>query len=246
MKISLLCENTSSRIGIKAEWGFSAFIEYNDHKMLFDTGFSDVYTHNAEVMDIDLNSADILALSHYHRDHTGGLHEIPFNGRKELIVHPDLPGKLPDDLQSILNNDLEVIESKTPYEFTEGGFFLGEIPRKTSFEKGTYKGDPIKDDTALAYKTNNGCVVISGCAHSGICNICEHAKEITGQKLYAVIGGFHLFAHDRKTVTGTIEYFKEIKPEHLMPVHCVEFPVLAEFHNIFNIRKYSAGEIIEF
>ncbi len=66
-----------------AEWGFSAFIEFGGINILFDTGFSDVYRHNAVLADMDLEKTDYVALSHFHRDHTRGL---LFHGFKSRIV----------------------------------------------------------------------------------------------------------------------------------------------------------------
>ena len=37
--------------------------------------------------------------------------------------------------------------------------------------------DFVLDDTALAYKGRGGLFIITGCSHSGICNIVEYAKK---------------------------------------------------------------------
>lgn len=130
-------------------------------------------------------------------------------------------------------------------EFSKDIYYLGQIPRKNSFEQGGFKDDKMLDDSAIAIKTKEGVVIIAGCSHSGICNICEYAKKVTGQKLYAVIGGFHLFENDQKAVKGTIEYFKAEKPKHLYPMHCVDFPILSILHSVFNIVKKSTGDSIK-
>jgi len=74
-------------------------------------------------------------------------------------------------------------------------------------------------------------------------NICEYAKEVTGQELYAVIGGFHLKKSDNQT-KKTIEYFKENKIEHIYPSHCTQLPALAEFYNEFKIQQVKTGMTI--
>jgi len=84
MKITLLCENEVCSMHWLAEWGFSAFIEYGDQKILFDTGQSDVYRHNAARAGIDLETVDTLALSHFHFDHTGGLLHHGFKTKKKM------------------------------------------------------------------------------------------------------------------------------------------------------------------
>lgn len=227
-----------------AEWGFSAFIQAGGVNVLFDTGHTEVYKHNARCLDIDLDDTDFVVLSHNHWDHTGGLRFHDFKTKKKIIIHPQIMEKLPRDEAQKIKEDFEIVASEKALEFFKNMFYLGEIPRKTDFEKGTYKDEPIPDDSAIAIKTAKGAVVITGCSHSGICNICEYAKEITGQKLYAVIGGFHLFEEDRVAVEGTIDYFKTEKPEFLYPMHCVDISALAEFYHNFGCKKYASGDVI--
>ncbi len=239
-----------------AEWGFSAFIEYQDKTILFDTGFSNVYVQNAAKAGLDLEEVDYVALSHFHRDHTRGLLFNCFKQKKKILLHPRiLTAKLGDAdettdqeykrIQTELADNFDLILSNNVNQFYEGAFFLGEIPRITEFEAGAYEGDSMPDDTALAFQTDKGAVVISGCSHAGICNICEYAKQITGQNLYAVLGGFHLLHEENPPVEQTIEYFKQEHPSILAPMHCVEFEYMVRFHNEFGIQKYSAGSVIE-
>lgn len=247
MKITILCENQVSYRGRKtllAEWGFSAWLEIKKHKILFDTGHTNVYLHNAAKLNIDLETVDFVALSHHHWDHSGGLQHHQFKTRKKLIMHPDLPDQLPAAEAEKIKRDFEIILSREPLQFAENIWFLGEIPRKTHFEKGTYNNQPILDDTALAIKTASGVVVVTGCSHSGVCNICEQAKVVTGEKIEAVIGGFHLFESNREAVDGTIAYFQRENIQKLYPMHCVDFPTLNRMRNILGIEKLGAGDEI--
>jgi len=247
MKITLLCENMVSEkvwdCGL-AEWGFSAFIEKDNTKILFDFGNSDVYVKNAKALGIDLEQADFLALSHHHNDHIGGIHYHPFRSKKKLIVHTDVPSKLSKkDAEKL--KDFEVITSSDTLEFTKDCFYLGQIPRITDFENGNYEDDDMHDDSALAFRTNKGVVIVTGCSHAGVCNICEYAKKVTEQKLYAVIGGFHLFEDNPKAFKGTMKYFENENIEMLLPMHCVEFSLLAKMQQKFGFKKYSAGDTID-
>jgi len=97
-----------------------------------------------------------------------------------------------DEIDPRIRSDFEIVEATDPLEFAPGAFFLGQVPRVTSFERGRYYDDPMEDDTALAFRAEEGCVVVTGCSHSGVCNICIHAREVTGLPLHAVIGGFRL------------------------------------------------------
>ena len=59
-----------SRLG---EWGFSALVEADGHRILFDTGASqDVVLRNAATMKIDLTTVPDVVLSHSHWDHVTG------------------------------------------------------------------------------------------------------------------------------------------------------------------------------
>lgn len=244
MEITILCENTSSDVGCLAEWGFSAFIRFEGTNILFDTGYSNVYLHNAKQLNLDLETSDYIVFSHFHSDHTRGIQFHDFHSRKKVICHPEVVEKLPQEESLALQRDFELTTSKTPIELTPNIFFLGEVPRKTTFEKGGFDDDKLRDDSAIALKTKKGVVVISGCSHAGICNICEYAKQVTDLPLYAVIGGFHLFEKDFEAVEGTLSYFQNEKPPHLFPMHCVDFPTLAKFHHQFATKKYSAGDVI--
>lgn len=244
MKISILCENASSDVGCLAEWGFSTHIAFEDKNILFDTGYSDVYLHNARHLNLDLNATDYIVFSHFHSDHTRGMKYHPFQSKKKVVLHPDVLEKLPEDETTALKKNFELLPSKGAWEFEPKIFFLGEIPRQTVFEKGIFFEDDMRDDSAIALKTEKGVVVIAGCSHAGICNICEHAKKVTNLPLYAVIGGFHLFDEDQETIEGTLKYFEKEAPAHLYPMHCVDFPTLAKFHQKFNTKKYAAGDVI--
>ncbi|WP_343081955.1 MBL fold metallo-hydrolase [Ostreiculturibacter nitratireducens] len=256
MKIRLLCENSACGLVWQAEWGFSALIEHGGENILFDTGYSDVWLRNSDIAGIDLDDVDVIALSHFHDDHTRGLLSHRFKERKRVVCHPrvltesydsDDPGAMQDyrDIRAKLASDFEVETTRAPLELAPGAFFLGEIPRVTPFERGTCFDDPMEDDTALAFRTDKGAVVVSGCSHAGICNIAIRAKEVTGQHLHAVIGGFHMMKAEDPPIDETIDWFMQEKVERLLPMHCVEFEYLVKFHAAFAMPTVGAGDLIE-
>ena len=57
MRIAVLSENTSASEGFESEHGLSLYIETKKHKLLFDTGASDVFAKNAAKLDIDLRKS---------------------------------------------------------------------------------------------------------------------------------------------------------------------------------------------
>ena len=111
--------------------------------------------------------------------------------------------------------------------------FLGEIARHNEFEKGMpnaffeeegrEKWDPISDDTALvANVKGKGLVVLSGCAHSGIVNTVNYAREVTGvEKVHVIMGGFHLAGPAFADILEpTTQALKALEPDYIIPTHC--------------------------
>ena len=212
---------------IFAEHGFSALVTVTSggemKSLLFDFGLSESgAAQNAETLDAELAAIEAMALSHGHRDHTGGLEAlVGLVGREgvKLVLHPAAfksPRyvKINEDIkvffpaftrEMIKAAGLDLIESKGPYPFLDDTvLFLGEIPRETDFElgmpnayfeeNGEEKWDPIEDDTSVVLNLRGkGLIILSGCAHSGIVNTTKYAKNATGiDNVHAVMGGFHL------------------------------------------------------
>ncbi len=80
----------------------------------------------------------------------------------------------------------------------------------------------MDDQCALIQVRDKGLIVITGCGHSGIINVIHNAQAITGvQKIYAVIGGFHLTGGlFEPIIPATIAALKAIGPRYVMPGHC--------------------------
>lgn len=258
LEISILTENAASGKFL-AEHGLSYFIKY-DSEILFDTGHSDIFLQNAKKLNIDIDKIKTVVLSHGHWDHGNGL---KFIENKKLICHPDVfqkrfgKGKKEnigiDQSFDKLKSKFEIITSRKPYPLSKNIIYLGEIPRLNNFESliTTFtlengNEDFIIDDSGLVIKLDNEIVVISGCAHSGICNMIEYAKTITGiNKIRAVIGGFHLNRNNLQT-QETIKYLKTQDIKELYPSHCTELPALASFYNEFNTKQIKVGMILKF
>jgi 7,8-dihydropterin-6-yl-methyl-4-(beta-D-ribofuranosyl)aminobenzene 5'-phosphate synthase len=248
MKISVLAENSAARSHCRdclAEWGLSLYLEIGNVRILFDSGHKGTFIHNAEALGVDLDTIDFVVLSHHHWDHTGGLRFHTFKTKKKLVTHPRVPEMVLAEQSLDLDTGFELITSAKSLEFSPGIYYLGEIPRQTDFEQGVFQDDPMPDDTAIAIQTSKGIVVVTGCSHAGVCNIVEYAKKVTGQNLYGVMGGFHLFEDDPAAIEGSISYFKQEKPAFLFPMHCVDHAAMSAFYDNFKVRKYGAGDVFE-
>ena len=257
MKITILTDNFAGAYFF-AEHGLSYLIETDNFKLLWDTGATDIFIKNAEKLNINLEDIKTVALSHGHWDHGNGLINLK---NKTLITHPNsFIKRFRRSNNEYLGLNLSITEIKQkfnlktstkPYEINKNIIFLGEIPRKFEFEnwqtpyKDEFKNDDfIIDDTALVIIENNELNIVTGCSHSGICNITEYAKKITGiNKINTIIGGFHLKKANEHTFK-TVEYFKSQSIKQLLPAHCTQLPALAKFFDEFNIEQIKTGMII--
>jgi 7,8-dihydropterin-6-yl-methyl-4-(beta-D-ribofuranosyl)aminobenzene 5'-phosphate synthase len=260
LKLTILVDNVAGG-KLLAEHGLSYLVGIDGDKILFDTGHTDVFLTNAEKLGIDIHSeVKTVVLSHGHWDHGGGLQYLE---NKKLITHPHSflkrfgkSNHRPVGLKlskKEIHQRFSLTKTIEYYQISTNLFFLGEIPRLNDFESQTTdfefeNGDDdfVSDDSALAAVVKDELVVITGCSHSGICNICEHAKKVTGiSKIKAVIGGFHLKDKNLQTLE-TIDYFKRNQVEKLYPSHCTELPAIAAFNEEFSIEQVKTGMILEF
>jgi 7,8-dihydropterin-6-yl-methyl-4-(beta-D-ribofuranosyl)aminobenzene 5'-phosphate synthase len=259
MTIAILTDNSAGSNTL-AEHGLSYFIEHDGKRILFDTGQSNIFQQNAQRIKKNIANIDWIVLSHGHFDHGNGLQ---FLNDEKLLCHPAAFTKRyrKTDLSYIglkysrdeIEKKFELKTTKVPYAITQKIFFLGEIPRKSNFESRTTPfvfedGSPdfVQDDSALALLCDKGLFVITGCGHSGIINTLEHAKYITGEnKLYGIMGGFHLKKKDQQTME-TINYLKNNNVQHIFPSHCTALPALSAFYDNFKINQLTTGQIFDF
>ena len=76
-RVTILVDAFGKPSALKMDWGFSAFVEYEGKRVLFDTGNNaEIFAHNVKALGIDLTRLDFVVISHRHGDHTSGLHHL--------------------------------------------------------------------------------------------------------------------------------------------------------------------------
>jgi len=136
----------------------------------------------------------------------------------------------------------EIILSKGPHQLAPGCWTTGAVPRLSFEEAGRSKRaayregesliqDDIIDDQAIAISVKDkGLVVVAGCAHSGILNTVNYAQEISGvERVWAVLGGFHLGPASDEEIERTIDEIKKLEPAMVVPSHCTGFKAISQF-----------------
>lgn len=271
MKLTILVDNVTYNPDLQAEDGYSAFIEDGECRVLLDTGGTDLFMRNAELLGLDLLKTDYIVLSHGHHDHVWGLkyllHKYQDNPefKAQLITHPltMLPktvagrGHIGFDLTLDQISTLQAKFSREPFWLTERLAYLGETKRIHDFE-GNYaigevhlpegkQPDYIYDDTSLAYKAKDGLVVITGCAHSGIGNIIEQAKLVCNeQRILCVIGGTHMRKPTPRLLDATIDYLDSQNIKQLYCCHCTDIPSrIAMGRKLDNLVQGMVGTVLE-
>jgi 7,8-dihydropterin-6-yl-methyl-4-(beta-D-ribofuranosyl)aminobenzene 5'-phosphate synthase len=135
-----------------------------------------------------------------------------------------------------------IVLSQGPYQLGRGCWTTGFVPRR-SFEKSgvpstiayregdAFVRDNIEDDQAIViHIKDKGLVIVAGCAHSGIVNTINHARDISGvEQVWAVIGGFHLARASDNEIQRTIDEIKTLRPTMVVPSHCTGFQAISQF-----------------
>jgi len=171
MKITVVYDNKVVKEGLRAGWGFSAYIETEKAPpVLFDTGADGpALLHNMAGLDIDPEKITIIVISHDHFDHTGGLSEV-------LRVNRTAELYLPGSFRRVFPGRKVTMVGKEPVRLCEDVFSTGEL-------------EGIEQ--SLAVKTDKGVFVVAGCSHPAMSRILGAAGKFG--KLYGIAGGFHSF-----------------------------------------------------
>lgn len=216
MKIVTLIENIKDDCSnLINEHGLSLYIEKDDKRILFDTGRSDNFIKNAEMLGINLEAIDLVILSHGHGDHGGGL--IPFlkvNSKAKIYMKRRANGdyfagniffkKNISINKAVFENyssRIEYIDNFT--EITKDVYIITDINRNHKTPDGNkyllakegkkFVKDKFEHELIMAIKEGNEICMFSGCSHNGIINMIDAVKgAFLNVSIKAIVGGFHL------------------------------------------------------
>ena len=252
MKVTVLMENTAPEgSALAREHGLSLLVEYRGHVLLLDAGSSGRFADNAAALGVDLGAVEAAVLSHGHYDHADGLRRFfQCNGTAKVYCRPGAEGAYyamdPEGPRFIgIHRDIWR-EYQDRFAAAEGIFPLAQgawlVPcacrdaafagRADNLMRKRGEDDFVPDDfsheQSLVLEGERGLAVFNSCCHGGAVNIVRSVEEqFPGRRVYALIGGLHMFGKDHTGMNCTPDYvrsvaaaLRELGVEELWTGHC--------------------------
>ena len=268
MKCTVLVDN--SPMGAYAgEWGLSIYMEYGGKRLLLDTGASALFAENAEKMGIALSQVDFGILSHAHFDHADGMDA--FFARNQTAQFY-LRAACRENCYSQKEAAPEYIGIKrgllaqyaARLQYVEGTVTLlpgvtllahtvpdlaalGKRAHMFTFEDGHFLPDCFAHEQSLVFETAKGLVIFNSCSHAGADNIItEVATAFPGQRLYAIVGGFHLFRSTAAEIHALAARMEATGIERIITGHCTGDNAIAILREHFGTRVQQMYAGMEF
>ena len=251
MKWTVLSDNRTDNDLLETEHGLSILLETGKHRILLDTGASDVFIRNAEILGVDLSTVDYVFISHGHNDHAGGLrHLMTMNNQAQVIVSPHaVNGKFFSKRRYLhcittewpKGQEERLLMADQNCEISDDLHIIAHIPQNHPMPQGNqhlfvqdaagcYVNDDFRHELALYTKG----LLFTGCAHSGLENILSACPY----PVKTVVGGFHLLdEHEgEEELIALAQRLKENYPDtQFYTSHCTG-------DNVFITLKAVMGE----
>ena len=246
------------------EWGLSVYVEFEGKRYLLDTGASHLFAKNAGVMGVDLSKVDIGILSHAHYDHANGMARFfainktaPFYVRKGVAencyhahklfgrltyheyigIHKGWLKRFADRIR-YAEGDMQIAPNVylVPHK-TAGLENIGERAHLSVKENGKFRYDSFDHEQSLVFDTPQGLFVMNSCSHAGADNIVKEIEAtFPGKKIYALLGGFHLFRYKDDVVRAFAERLRALDVQKIYTGHCTGDRAYAILHEVLGDR----------
>jgi 7,8-dihydropterin-6-yl-methyl-4-(beta-D-ribofuranosyl)aminobenzene 5'-phosphate synthase len=215
IEITVLYDNYTLTEGCTTDWGFACIIEGTEKCILFDTGTNgSILLGNMDNLQVSAGDVELVVISHDHADHTGGL--LSFLGRNNNVT-AYLPHTASSGfVQNVRSRGATAQLPTDTVQICEGAHVAGL----------TFGGQV---ELFLVLETPKGLVVITGCAHPGIVQIVQKAKQMLAKDVYFVFGGFHLLNDSDSQVRSKIGQFQSMGVQKAGASHCTGNRAIALF-----------------
>jgi Tol biopolymer transport system component/metal-dependent hydrolase (beta-lactamase superfamily II) len=237
LRITIIYDNYLYDERLTSEWGFAALVEYRDHVLLFDTGGSATLMDNMHLLGIDPKTIEAVVLSHEHGDHIGGLLPLLAEANQPTVY---LLFSFPTGFKGRVAARTDVVEVTGSVEIFPDIYTTGAV-------------SGVIREQALAIRTDEGSVIITGCAHPGIARMVREGRstlrpgdEVENAPVFLVVGGFHLGGASSSQIQRVIADLQSLDVRHVCPTHCTGDMAIAMFAEAFGdgFIPGGAGKVI--
>jgi len=262
-RVTILYDAFSDSKELTKDWGFSALVEHDGKRILFDSGNNaEIFEHNVKLLGVDLTKIDFAVISHRHSDHATGVKYllkvnptviiyVPADGANgfggnpipPVFFRPDaeLPekmryfgGAVPEHLNSgKLYEAANIVLVDKPMEVSPGIFLVRTVSQK--------KGTLELPELTLAIKRPGGLLLVDGCSHAGIEAILEAASSID-PRTEIVFGGLHLVTTPVEEIDALVVNLQtKWKVQRIAPGHCTGEPAFARLRKAYGEKYVYVG-----
>lgn len=260
-RITILFDAFGRNPALKPDWGFSALIEYNGKRILFDTGNdAAIFESNVKALRADLKKLDFVVISHRHGDHTNGLHYLLSVNPKVKIYAPvdehfggmtppaflkrGVPS-LPADMRYFGGSNLSAV----PHGSAWGNVSFVMVEKVIEIGSGVHliptisqiAGTMELQELSLSLQTPSGQVLVVGCSHPGIEKIVEAASAID-KRIDIIFGGLHLVTTAEPDIERVAMALRDRwQVARVAPGHCTGEPAFASLQRVYGANYVYAG-----
>lgn len=243
-RLTVIVDNISDN-GIRGEWGLSILAEHGGKQILIDAGASGLFAENLKKLGFDIGSINYGVLSHAHCDHGNGIPTF-LNENKKVVFYlrktaeEGCYGKilffkvyagLPRTLDKDYHDRIRYVDGD--YTLCDGVYLiphktdgLSTIGKREGMYRRTSSGwipDDFSHEQSVVIDTDKGLVIINSCSHGGAVNIIGEVEMTFPEKrIYAYIGGLHLWNKSRKEIESTAREIAKRSISYVYTGHCTK------------------------
>jgi 7,8-dihydropterin-6-yl-methyl-4-(beta-D-ribofuranosyl)aminobenzene 5'-phosphate synthase len=233
--VTTVVDNYAIDRRLTTRWGFAAVVSTPSTTILFDTG-GDGATLLANMAKLRIEPGGIhqVVISHIHSDHLGGLGEFLRNNAKVRVF---IPHSFPDQVRRMIDAaGAGHQDVSTPTRIAPGIHTTGLL------------GASLQEQ-ALVVETEEGPIIITGCAHPGIVAIVQKVRALMpNPDIALVMGGFHLMSASLGEIGKIVQSLRKLGVRRVAPSHCTGDPARHQFKEAYGADyiEGGAGMILKF